>query len=60
MSGGSQIFFGAATPACWTVVYPNAFNQKKTLGPKSSNFARVSSSTSQSSAADSFLYCGWL
>ena len=19
MSGGSQIFFGAATPACWTV-----------------------------------------
>ena len=21
MSGGSQIFFGAATPACWTVGY---------------------------------------
>ena len=21
MSGGSQIFFGAATPACWTVIY---------------------------------------
>ena len=20
MSGGSQIFFGAATPACWTVI----------------------------------------
>ena len=20
MSGGSQIFFGAATPACWTVL----------------------------------------
>ena len=23
MSGGSQIFFGAATPACWTVQYPS-------------------------------------
>ena len=21
MSGGSQIFFGAATPACWTVSF---------------------------------------